>query len=77
MKRIKQTVCLSDESLKKLWEREQQIKNAEGDLLRIQKKIERGKLAKMRGKRAKPFKQRKIHEPVNEDCLNISVDGVH
>ena len=43
MRRIKQSVHLSDESLQKLWEMEQKIKQAETDLNFIQKKIERGK----------------------------------
>lgn len=29
-----------------------------------------------RGKKDKPFKQPKPKEPINEDCLNISVDNV-
>lgn len=57
MIRIKQSVHLSDESLQRLWEMEQRIKQTEKDLDFIQKKIERGKLAKARGKRVKPFKQ--------------------
>ena len=35
MKRIKQSVHLSDESLKKLYEREQQIRHTEADLIHI------------------------------------------
>jgi len=56
MKRIKQSVHLSDESLKKLYEMEQRIKHTETSLINIQKKIERGKLEKQRGRRSKPFK---------------------
>jgi len=78
MKRIKQSVHLTDESLKKLYEREQQIKHTEADLIHIQKKIERSKLEKQRGRRSKPFKMPKPPAgPINEDCLNISVEGVH
>ena len=76
MRRIKQSIHLGDESLKKLYEREQQIKLTESDLSHIQRKIERGKLQKLKGKR-KPFRPSKTREPINEDCLNISVDGVH
>jgi hypothetical protein len=35
MRRIKQSVHLSDESLKKLWDMEQQIRTTESDLMHI------------------------------------------
>jgi hypothetical protein len=43
MRRIKQSVHLTDDALKKLWEREKMIKEYENDLNYIQNKIERGK----------------------------------
>lgn len=77
MRRIKQSVHLSDESLQKLWEMEQKIRTAESDLTYIQKKIEKGKLDKARGKKSKPFKTQYTRDTINEDCLNLSIDNVH
>jgi hypothetical protein len=77
MRRIKQSIHLGDEALKKLWERDKMIEEYQGDLDYIQEKIERGKLDKARGRRVRPYKQRfkNNNQDVNEDCLNISVNN--
>ena len=75
MRRIKQSIQLTDEAHQKLFEREKMIEEYQNDLDYIQEKIERGKLDKQRGvKRARPYRQR-YREAVNEDCLNISVNN--
>jgi hypothetical protein len=66
-------VHLTDDALKKLWDREKMIKEFENDLNYIQNKIERGKQEKTKGKRGRPYKAMG-RDTVNEDCLNISVD---
>jgi hypothetical protein len=43
MRRIKQSVHLTDEALKRLWEMEQKIRTTESALNFIQNKIEKGK----------------------------------
>ena len=57
MRRIKQSIQLTDEAHKKLFEREKMIEEYQNDLDYIQEKIERGKLDKQRGvKRARPYR---------------------
>lgn len=52
------------------------IKEYEHDLSYIQNKIEKGKIAKAEGKKARPYKTA-MRDTVNEDCLNISLDHHH
>lgn len=64
--------------MQKLWEMERQIKDTEKDLIHIQKKIEKGKLEKARGKKSKPFKAAVVRDTaINEDCVNLSFDNVN